>query len=198
MNVERHNLTFELEHDSELLSIDTKIHIDIIQEMMLYMVDLGLFISNNGVIVCPKMASRTDEYTNKLIKKNPNFQLLNSDFDSVGTQSEKIPPIRIEENRREENIYTDSDTNSDTSKPKSRKFKKPTVEEIAEYCKERGNNIDAEHFHSYYQTRSWMLPGKIPMKSWKHCIITWEKNAKKNSSLSNSNNTIFGADDYVL
>lgn len=69
MNVEKHNLTFELEHDAETLAADTGLHIDVVQEMMTYMVERGLFENASGVITCLKMATRTDEYTQKLIKK---------------------------------------------------------------------------------------------------------------------------------
>ena len=42
-DIEPHNFTFELEHDSEILAHETGLHIDVIHEMMAYMVDLGLF-----------------------------------------------------------------------------------------------------------------------------------------------------------
>ena len=67
-NVEKHNLTFELEHDSELISHDTGIHFERVQEMLLYMIELHLFEQSSGVITCLKMAQRTDEYTAKLLK----------------------------------------------------------------------------------------------------------------------------------
>lgn len=54
-------------------------------------------------------------------------------------------------------------------------MKKPTIEEIAEYCKERGNNIDPVQFWHYYESVGWKV-GKKTMVSWKSCVITWEKN----------------------
>ena len=53
-------------------------------------------------------------------------------------------------------------------------FKKPTLEEVKEYCKERNNNIDAEYFMDYYESKGWMI-GKNKMKDWKASIRTWEK-----------------------
>lgn len=64
--------------------------------------------------------------------------------------------------------------NNNTPKKKER-FKAPTVEEVQEYCTERGNNIDAQHFVDYYSARGWML-GKNHIKDWKACIRTWERN----------------------
>lgn len=53
-------------------------------------------------------------------------------------------------------------------------FTKPSIEEIAQYCAERGNGIDAEVFFHYYESKGWMV-GRSPMKNWKSAIHTWEK-----------------------
>ena len=59
-------------------------------------------------------------------------------------------------------------------KPKTTRFVKPTVEEIAAYCKERGNNIDPVAFFNYYEGKGWVI-GKSPMKNWRATVITWER-----------------------
>ena len=58
---------------------------------------------------------------------------------------------------------------------KERKFKKPTLDEVEEYCKERNNNINAQKFIDFYESKGWKV-GKTPMKDWKACIRTWEGN----------------------
>lgn len=62
---------------------------------------------------------------------------------------------------------------------KKKPFQKPSVEDIKQYCKERSNNIDAEQFFNFYESKGWVV-GKSPMKSWKAAIITWEKNNYNN------------------
>ena len=57
-------------------------------------------------------------------------------------------------------------------------FKKPTIEEIKEYCDERNNNVDAERFYNFYESKGWMV-GKNKMKNWKAAVRTWED--KKNN-----------------
>ena len=52
---------------------------------------------------------------------------------------------------------------------------KPTIAEIAEYCKERGNHVDPEKFYYYYESVGWVV-GKKPMKDWQACVHTWERN----------------------
>ncbi|SFH98502.1 hypothetical protein [Planctomicrobium piriforme] len=59
-----------------------------------------------------------------------------------------------------------------------KKFTPPTVEEVARYCAERNNEVDAEAFVSHYQSNGWKV-GKNPMKDWKAAVITWEKSAKE-------------------
>lgn len=60
-------------------------------------------------------------------------------------------------------------------------FKKPTVIEIKEYCTERKNNVDAETFCDFYESKDWLI-GKNKMKSWKACVRTWEKSSRNNNT----------------
>lgn len=95
-NVEKHNLTFELEHDAELIADDFKLGTELVQDIMVYMVNLGLFENVQGVITCLKMSTRTDEYTQKLINEMKNSP------DNVGTISKNVRIKRREENRTEQ------------------------------------------------------------------------------------------------
>ena len=58
---------------------------------------------------------------------------------------------------------------------KNKRFKKPSVEDIKEYCIERKNVVDAESFFNYYESKGWKI-GKSAMKDWKSAVRTWEKN----------------------
>tara|TARA_R110000782_G_scaffold106193_2_gene194391 strand:+ start:424 stop:1044 length:621 start_codon:yes stop_codon:yes gene_type:complete len=58
------------------------------------------------------------------------------------------------------------------------RFIKPILSEVEDYCTTRNNNIDAEAFISFYESKGWMV-GSNKMKDWKACIITWEKRDKK-------------------
>jgi len=62
-------------------------------------------------------------------------------------------------------------------------FKKPKLEEIKNYCILRKNNIDAEAFFSFYESKDWMI-GKNKMKNWKQAIVTWEKRENKKPTMS--------------
>ena len=62
-------------------------------------------------------------------------------------------------------------------------FNKPTVLEVENYCILRKNNIDAEAFIAFYESKGWMI-GKNKMKDWKQAVITWEKRNYKKPTMS--------------
>lgn len=68
---------------------------------------------------------------------------------------------------------------------KTKRFTPPTFEEVKAYCEERNNNVDAERFIDYYSANGWVQGKGKPIKDWKACIRTWEKNntAKKDSGM---------------
>ncbi len=58
---------------------------------------------------------------------------------------------------------------------KLKKFIKPKISEISDYCIERNNGIDANYFFDYYESNGWMV-GRTKMKDWKSTIRNWERN----------------------
>lgn len=90
--------------------------------------------------------------------------------------------------------YSDSDSDSnsnedlDNNKPPNplkgaagKRFTKPSVSEIRDYCDERNNGIDAQEFFDFYEAKGWMI-GRSPMKDWRACVRTWEKNARNRNA----------------
>ena len=71
--------------------------------------------------------------------------------------------------------------------------KKPSVNEIKDYCLERNNGIDAEQFFDFYESKGWIV-GKTKMKNWQAAVRTWEKRKQQNPTskidqqLNNYNN----------
>ena len=66
-----------------------------------------------------------------------------------------------------------------TDSNKKALFKKPTLDEVKNYCILRKNNIEAEAFIDFYESKDWLI-GKNKMKNWKACVRTWESREKKN------------------
>lgn len=54
------------------------------------------------------------------------------------------------------------------------RFRAPTVAEVADYCSQRNNGVDAEIFVNFYTAKDWMI-GKNRMKDWRAAVRTWEK-----------------------
>lgn len=78
---------------------------------------------------------------------------------------------------REEKISSVFDDDHPILKPVLR-FVKPTREEVRDYCREKGYNIDPDRFYDFNETRAWMI-GKTLMKSWKGALSTWVKKEKQ-------------------
>lgn len=57
----------------------------------------------------------------------------------------------------------------------------PTAEEVAAYCRERGNDIDARRFVDYYAVSGWKRGGK-PIEDWRALIRLWEQNGRANKA----------------
>lgn len=89
--------------------------------------------------------------------------------------------------------YRDKDIDIEREKEKEKegekktakkRFTPPTVDEVKEYCKERGNNIDPEQFVAFYESKGWKV-GTNTMKNWKSAVITWEKRETKTNPPQN-------------
>ena len=80
--------------------------------------------------------------------------------------------LELEKNSKEENAVG-------ALSPQKR-FQKPTLEEISSYCSERKNNINAQQFYNFYESKGWKV-GSQPMKDWKACIRTWEQRENRDS-----------------
>ena len=61
---------------------------------------------------------------------------------------------------------------------KKKRFTPPAVEQVAEYCQEKGYHIDSEAFVAFYASKGWMV-GKSPMKDWKSAVVTWTKSERR-------------------
>ena len=67
---------------------------------------------------------------------------------------------------------------------KSTRFYPPTIEEIKNYCAKQNNNVDANKFFDFYESKGWMV-GKNKMRDWKASVRKWENS--ENNKYSNNN-----------
>lgn len=105
------------------------------------------------------------------LERNNVTPMLQSGYGEIEKELEIEKEIKIEKE-------IDSSASTTT---KRKRFEKPTLSEIKEYCIERNNNVDAQHFYDYYESNGWKV-GKNSMKNWQAAVRTWEKNSYTNTT----------------
>lgn len=92
----------------------------------------------------------------------------------------KIFKEGIKENLKDNNTsINNTSINNKKEIYKEKRFKKPTLEEIEEYCKQRNSSVNPKTFYEYFETGGWVDSKGNKVKNWKQKIITWEGNRKK-------------------
>lgn len=92
--------------------------------------------------------------------------------------TETKPNGNLDETKAEPNVNVNVNINNikekDSKESKKKSFAPPSVEEVREYCNERGNNVDPDKFVDYYTCKGWVV-GRSKMKDWKAAVRTWEQ-----------------------
>jgi predicted phage replisome organizer len=74
---------------------------------------------------------------------------------------------------------SNSELSNISIKEEKKRFIKPTLEEVKEYIKDKGKNVDAELFWNFYESKNWYV-GKNKMTNWHSAIATWNKPSQSN------------------
>jgi predicted phage replisome organizer len=90
---------------------------------------------------------------------------------------------KIREDKRKEDI----DNIASKKTKQERNIIPPTLEMVQAYCRSRGNNIDAQAFIDFYDSKGWVI-GKSRMKDWQAAIRTWERGDRKPKSQHSMSN----------
>ena len=72
--------------------------------------------------------------------------------------------------------------------PPTAKQARPTLEQVADYCAERGRGVDAQAWLNHYTANGWRV-GRNTMKDWKAAVRTWERNNYGGTGHANSGTT---------
>ena len=95
-----------------------------------------------------------------------NFQGYGKNFPTPG----KNFPQMYNRDNKDTNVSSLSTAHARGSKA----FVAPSVEEVAAYCRERGNAVDAQTFVDFYKAKGWKI-GNAPMRDWQPAVRTWER-----------------------
>lgn len=177
-------------YNAEMLASVTGHQIGTVKQALSIFKDLGLIdVLENGAIYMLDIQNFIGKGSSEADRKREYRQRIETDRTNVQTNlrqiSEKSPPEIEIELEKEIKIEKEIDSSASTT-TKRKRFEKPTLSEIEQYCIERNNNINAEQFFDYYESNGWKV-GKNSMKDWKAAVRTWERseyrkpNSKKNS-----------------
>lgn len=177
-------------YNAEMLASVTGHQIGTVKQALSIFKDLGLIdVLENGAIYMLDIQNFIGKGSSEADRKREYRQRIETDRTNVQTNlrqiSEKSPPeieIKLE---KEIKIEKEIDSSASTT-TKRKRFEKPSISDIKQYCMERNNNVNAEQFYDYYESNGWKV-GKNSMKDWQAAVRTWERseyrkpNSKKNS-----------------
>lgn len=108
---------------------------------------------------------------------NRNRENISKRYERIQSNTSVYETYQEKEEEKEKEELLKKDISNEISKKSTRqkKFVPPTVEEVAAYCLERKNKVDAAYFVDHYTSNGWKV-GKQNMKDWKAAVRTWEKN----------------------
>lgn len=176
-------------YNAEMLASVTGHQIGTVKQALSIFKDLGLIdVLENGAIYMLDIQNFIGRGSSEADRKREYRQRIETDRTNVRQISDKTPPeieIEIElEIEKELEIELDSSAKSTTTKRK--RFEKPTISDIEQYCIERNNNVNAEHFFDYYESNGWKV-GKNSMKDWKAAVRTWERSEYRKPTTKKTN-----------
>lgn len=168
-------------YNAEMLASVTGHQIGTVKQALSIFKDLGLIdVLENGAIYMLDIQNFIGKGSSEADRKREYRQRIETDRTNVQTNlrqiSEKSPPEIEIELEREIKIEKEIDSSAKSTTTKRKRFEKPTLSEIKQYCIERKNNVDAQHFYDYYESNGWKV-GKNSMKNWQAAVRTWEKNS---------------------
>lgn len=153
--------------------------IEVLENGAIYMLDIQNFIGKGST-----EADRQRLYDRRISEERKQNKLTQSrNLEEICKKS--TPEIEIELEKDIE-IEKEIDSSAKSTTTKRKRFEKPTLSQITQYCLERNNCVNAEQFYDYYESNGWKV-GKNAMKDWKACVRTWERNEyRKPNSKKNS------------
>ena len=175
-------------YNEEMLSVVTNTNVDIVRSAMKLFSELGMveilddctIYMNEVERMIGSAADNDNANRQRRFREKQKALALPERYERV-TKNNDSKSIEIE---KELEIEIDKERN----KKRNKRFTPPTVEEVAEYCMERCNNIDPQAFVDYYAQQKWKLSNGNPMADWKAAVRNWENRNKNRRPAGNRDN----------
>ena len=181
-------------YSADMLASVTGHQVGTIKQALSVFKDLGLIdVLDNGAIYMLDIQNFIGKGSSEADRKREYRQRIETDRTNVQTNLRQIsdkstPEIEIELEKDIE-IEKEIHSSAKSTTTKRKRFEKPSISDIKQYCMERNNNVNAEQFYDHYESNGWKV-GKNAMKDWKAAVRTWEKNNYNKPAKSNKQNAI--------
>jgi len=180
-NVSDSNITFELEHDAEIIADGLKVpgtpdksSVDVVNEIMLYMVSIGLFEESHSRITCTKMAKRLDQSMTSSPRMRSLIATSKKHHDPVMISHARLEETRTEETRTEEKKRTADAVHPSLSVPMNQT-------RYDNLCRERGQRLVDWAISSRLDWEA--ANGKPKAKDYAAAAATWIRKAEEFGNL---------------
>lgn len=138
--------------------------IDVLDNGAIYMIDIQNFIGESSTEADRVRAYRKRIETDKNRLEMSNITNVQDDLYKCTPELEKELEIEIEKEIDKEK----------KKKTTTKRFSKPSINELQQYITDNNFKIDAQHFFDYYESKGWLV-GKSPMKDWKATVRNWNR-----------------------
>lgn len=167
-------------YNEEMLATITNTNVDIVRSAMKAFSELKMIDILDDATIFMAETSKMIGFETKWAEKKREYR---AKKDNVLALSDSSPTNVRQEKEIEIEKELDKDINNiivDKPQEKVKKFVPPTVEEVKQYCINGNYGINAEEFIDFYTACGW-VQGKArkPIKDWKACVRTWERNRKE-------------------
>jgi predicted phage replisome organizer len=171
-------------YSEEMLATLTRTNLDVVRSAMKVFVNLQMIevLDDETIFMAEvdKMLGSETYWAEK--KRQQRIGQCPTDVQSMSNQCPTCPTKSKSKSKSIDiDIDKDIDNNGSCEPDKPKRFIKPSVDEISKYCQERCNNVDANKFFDFYESKGWLV-GKTKMKDWKASVRTWERSDQNKST----------------
>lgn len=183
----RESFIFYRGFSESIKELDAEMRCECYEALIDYALD-GIEPDTNGVVMAmfkafkPQIDANNRRYENGQKGGRPKNQTETKPNDNQ-TETKATPNVNVNVNDNE----NDNEILKEKEKKKNRSFEKPSLQAVADYCRERHNNVDAQTFVDFYEAKGWMI-GKEKMRDWKAAVRTWERRDRASPTKPNAFN----------
>ena len=129
--------------------------------------------NKNRTATGAKTATTTDNRTDT--ERTPNGHRTENTTEEEKSNGDRTDSVSVNDSVNVSDSVNVAEAKPAEPAPARKRFVKPELEEIREFCFEKNINIDVDRFFNYYESKGWKV-GVSPMKDWKAAVRNWAKN----------------------